>query len=125
MQLPKSQQTLLMVQSACIVGLCMAAKYFNDLLQPRALKSGLKGGKFRNGILPSSCKDMYHLQDGQVMLSRSFLHFSCLLFSEQDRKRHKAEVKGHVLCCCLRQLSGWAGWSLPVINAYSLLATSN
>lgn len=58
MQLPKSQQTLLIVQSACIVGLFMAAKHFKDLLQLRDLKCCLRGGKSRNGILPSSCKDI-------------------------------------------------------------------
>lgn len=61
MQLPKSQQTLLIVQSVCIAGLCMAAKHFKDVLQLRDLKYGLKESKFRNGIMPSSCKDIYHL----------------------------------------------------------------
>lgn len=117
MQLPKSQQTLLIVQSVCIAGLCMAAKCFKDLLQLRDLKYCLKGGEFRNGVLPSSCKDLCQLQDGQVVLSRSFLHFSHPLFSEQHREGHRAgSQRTHPVL--LSQLSGWAGWnpcsSMPI-----------
>lgn len=91
-------------------------------MQLRDFKYCLKEGKFRNGILPSSCKDNYHLQDGQVkvMLSRSALHFRHLLFSQQHRKVHKAEVKD-TPCAAVSALR--VGKLEPVfINSYSLLA---
>lgn len=45
MQLSKSQQTVLIVQSACIIGAYTVAKYFRDLMQLSDLKYRLKGGK--------------------------------------------------------------------------------
>lgn len=125
MQLPKSQQTPVIVQSVCIAGVCMAAKYFQDVLQLRDLKYCLKESKFRNGVMPFSCKDIYHLQDGQVMLSRSFLHFSHLLFSQQHRKVPEAgsQRTGSVL---LSQTALRVGELEPTfINSCSLLAASN
>lgn len=59
------------------------------------------------------------------MLSRSFLHFSHLLFSEQHRKVHKAggQRTGAVL---LSQTPLRVGRLEPmIINSYSLLAASN
>lgn len=111
MQLPKSQQTLLIVQSACIAGLNPCGC---KLMQLRDLKCCLKENKFRN------IKDIYHLQDGRWMLSRSFLHFSHLLFSEQHSKVHKAggQRTGTVL---LSQTPLRVGKLEPVIiNSYSL-----
>lgn len=56
MQLSKSQQTLLIVQSACIIGVYMAAKYFRDLMQLSDLKYRLKGGKIEGNFEVVLCR---------------------------------------------------------------------
>lgn len=57
MQLSKSQQTVLIVQSACRIGLYTVSKYFGALVQLGDVKYYLKECKFWNGIRPSSYKD--------------------------------------------------------------------
>lgn len=106
MQHSQSQQTVLIEQSACIVVLYVVAKYFKHLMQPNDLKYYLQGGKFWNGITPSSCKDTYHFQYGQVIL-QGLLCISCICCSLNSAGScMRLEVKGQAMCCCLRQVTG-------------------
>lgn len=106
MRLSQSQQTALIVQSACTVGLSTVAAYFRDLTQLSDVKHCLKGGKFWNGIKPSSYKDTYRFQYGQVMLQGFFCIPSTYCSANSAGSCVVLEVQGLAMRCHLSQVTG-------------------